>query len=715
MWPVIRSALQRPQIVVVLALLFLAIDARLAILSPVSAASQPDGLHPADFPGTETLLEAPHDDDDWLLPAKTYAGNRYTGLVQIDKSNVGTLKRAWETSLADDGEQEAAPLIWNGTMYLSTPHDGVLALDASNGKLRWQTPYNPKYVLLYAVNRGVGFADGNVFIATQDCRVIALDAATGVSRWNVQGCQDTSNSFYSMAAYVYKNQLILGTGGGDDGNLGLVSAFSVKDGKRLWDWQTIPGPGQPGHETWPGESWRHGGGSVWSGLALDQANDTLFVAPGNPGPDMVLKGREGRNLYTNSLVALDISGAQPRIKWYYQILQNDTHDDDPAMIPVLFSGQVAGQTRQLVAIGDKAGNFLVLDRNTGKVVHRLALDDQTGLNTVPSRDGTKACPNHGGGIEWNGGAYDPDSNSFLVPSTEECAVWKITSDDPQYIAGQPYTGGPLPKRQNGTGLLTSIDVSTGKIRWSKTFPYPAEGGVLITASGLAFTSDVGGNLYAFDAASGRQLWKEFTGSAVVAPFSAYRLNGNEYLAVVVGEAGNQQTPNLPASRGSRVIAYHLGSVPTMVNDATGQVALADASKSSGADWSDRPAPSTGSAPYTMQQVARGSEVYARSCANCHGANLQGLSAPALTGPGFGHSHLNAAQLRGITTQQMPLTAPGSLPAADYAAVMAFMLNYDCVPPSGPSQPFPTTGIPALQTVTLGGTTCPPKTSAPSTH
>jgi mono/diheme cytochrome c family protein len=117
----------------------------------------------------------------------------------------------------------------------------------------------------------------------------------------------------------------------------------------------------------------------------------------------------------------------------------------------------------------------------------------------------------------------------------------------------------------------------------------------------------------------------------------------------------------------------------------------------------------------MQQVARGSEVYAKSCANCHGANLQGLSAPALTGPGFGHSHLNAAQLRGITTQQMPLTAPGSLPAADYAAVMAFMLNYDCVPPSGPSQPFPTTGIPALQTVTLGGTTCPPKTSAPSTH
>jgi mono/diheme cytochrome c family protein len=263
--------------------------------------------------------------------------------------------------------------------------------------------------------------------------------------------------------------------------------------------------------------------------------------------------------------------------------------------------------------------------------------------------------------------------------------------------------------------LTSIDVSTGKIRWQKAFPYPAEGGVLITASGLAFTSDVGGNLYAFDAASGRQYWNEFTGSAVVAPISAYRLNGEEYLAVVVGEAGNQQTPNLPASRGSRVIAYRLGPAPTVVNDATGQVALANVSTGSGDPSAAAPTPSTGSAPYTMQQVARGSEVYAKTCANCHGANLQGLSAPALSGPGFGHSHLNAAQLRGIVTQSMPLTAPGSLPADDYAAVMAFMLNYDCVPPTGNSQPFPTTAIPALQTVTLGGTACPPKTAAPTAN
>jgi alcohol dehydrogenase (cytochrome c) len=615
-------------------------------------------------PGAGTLLNAGKDDADWLLPAKTYAGNRYTALPQIDKTNVATLRTAWRTDIADDGEQEASPIVWNGTMYLSTPHDGVLALNASDGKLLWQTPYNPKYVLLYAVNRGVGLTDGKVFIATQDCRVIALAAATGKELWNVQGCRDTSNSFYSMAAYVYKNAIIVGTGGGDDGTIGLVSAFRITDGKRLWDWQSIPGPGQPGHETWPGDSWKHGGGAVWSGIAVDQKTDTLFVAPGNPGPDMVLKGREGGNLYTDSLVALDISGSTPKIKWYYQILQNDSHDDDPAMIPVLFEGQVNGRMRPLVAIGDKAGNFVLLDRKTGKVAHRLALDDQTGLNTQPSLDGTKACPNHGGGIQWNGGAYDRNSNSFLVPSTEECAIWKIATDTPQYIPGQPYTGGPLPKRQNATGVLTSIDVSTGKIRWRKPLPYPAEGGVFITATGLAFTSDVGGNIYAFDAASGQEYWKDFTGSAIVAPISAYSLHGSEYLAVVVGQAGNQQTPNLPKSHGSRVITYRLAAAPTIVNDATGQVALAaDANSGGGGSAASLPK-STGSAPYTAQQVAQGSEVYAQSCALCHGVNLQGLSAPALTGAGFGRSHLTAAQLRSVVTQSMPLTAPGSLKPDD---------------------------------------------------
>ncbi len=232
--------------------------------------------------------------------------------------------------------------------------------------------------------------------------------------------------------------------------------------------------------------------------------------------------------------------------------------------------------------------------------------------------------------------------------------------------------------------------------------------MLITASGIAFTSDLGGNVYAVDADSGHEFWRDNTGSAIVGPISAYSVNGNEYIALVVGKAGNQQTPNIPVSEGSRVIAYRLGDAPTVVNEATGQVALANAPNGAGGE-SAPPSKSKGSAPYTLAQVTQGGDLFARDCAVCHGANLQGVSAPALTGPGFGRSHLTGAQLRTVVTTTMPMTAPASLKPEEYASIMAFLLSYDCVQPVGDGQqPFPTTDLPALQQVELGGATCAPK-------
>ena len=245
-----------------------------------------------------------------------------------------------------------------------------------------------------------------------------------------------------------------------------------------------------------------------------------------------------------------------------------------------------------------------------------------------------------------------------MPSTEECAIWKIANDDPQYIPGQVYSGGPFPKRQNGTGVLSSVDVDTGKLRWRNSLPYPAEGGVLITSTGLAFTSDVGGNVYAFDAATGHQYWKDFTGSAALGPISAYSVNGIEYVALAVGQKRKPASrPVLPPSEGSRVIAYRMGNAPTIANDTTGQVALANVNN--GFDQVEVRVSGQvyGFCAYTKQQVAQGSDVYAKDCAVCHGVNLQGVSAPALTGPGFGRSHLNGSQLRTVVTQTMPLTRP----------------------------------------------------------
>ena len=657
---------------------------------------------PADTgPDSKMLLASALDNANWPIPGKTYSGNRYTGLTQINESNVAKLRKAWISKIVDDGEQESSPIIWHGAMYIVTPHDNVLAFDATNGKLLWQFPYNPAYVLLYAVNRGAAIADGKIFLATQDCRVIGLDASTGKQVWNIQGCHDTTNSWYSMAAYAYKKNVIVGTAGGDTGNMGLVSAFDISTGARRWDWQTID------KSTWPGTSWQHGGAAVWAGMAFDQSDDTLVVAPGNAGPNLVLTGREGADLYSNSLVALDISSAQPKVKWHYQLVENDTHDADPAMIPVVFDGTINGAIRKLVAIGDKNGNFIILDRTNGQVVYRTSVSQQKDDEGIPTFAGTPACPNHGGGVEWNGGSYDPASNLFIIPSTEECATWKIITDHPQYVPGLPYSGGPLPKRQPATGTVTALDISTGKVAWRVQLPYPGQGGVLVTKTGLAFTSDLRGRVYALDAKTGKELWHDDTGSQIVAPLSAYAVGGTEYIATVVGEAGNQHVPNLPPSAGSSVVAYALNVTQPIINDAQGQTAVSAPTPKAASSVSVLPA--EGNVPYTQAQVTAGQMLYGKQCLSCHGAQLQGVSAPALTGPSFGRAHLNVSTVRTIVTTQMPLTAPGSLTPDQYATIMAYLMAYNCIKPAnGGTKPFPTSDVPSNKTVMFSGATCPVK-------
>jgi len=651
------------------------------------------------------LLSAGSDDANWMIPGKTYAGNRVTALDEITPENVGGLKKAWVTSVKDDGEEEASPIVWNGTVYVSTAHDNVLALDGTTGALRWAFPYNPAYELQYAVNRGVGLEDGRLYIVTQDCRLIAIDASAGKEIYDVPACHDTSASWYSMAAYLYKGKVIVGTSGGDLGGSGLISAFSAQDGSRLWDWHTVAQPGQPGHNSWPGNSYVHGGAAVWSGLSIDQSTDTLYAAPGNPGPNLTEYGRKGADLYADTVVALDISGSTPRLKWYYKVSPNDVHDNDPSMPPVLFTGTIDGSQRQLLAVGDKAGDFAILDRTTGKPVARLAVSDQKNIfTTAPTTSGTFACPNHGGGIEWNGGSYDVATNYFYIPSTQECAIWKILYRGAvPYVPGQAYSAGPLPKRRPATGLLTAIDVAAGKPAWTKRFPYAAQGGVLITRNGLLFTTDTGGDIYALDPKTGQVLWHDDVGSAIVAPISAYRgSDGHEYLVVEAGEAGNQQTPNLPPSAGGRIVAYSLNPSQTVTNGTSGQPAVTAATS----EKSESSSIVTATVPYTMAQVSAGSAVYARYCLSCHGAKLQGVAAPALTGPGFAHANLDVAQIYAVVAQQMPLTAPGSLSKSEYAAVMAYVLAYDCIKPSGANESFPTSVTPQLSSVRVGGQTCP---------
>jgi len=506
------------------------------------------------WPNAGGYAAADTDSANWILPARSYSGNRYLSGGQITAANVGTLKKAWTASVDARGPLEVSPIVWNGMMYVTSSHNDVYALDAATGAVKWHFPYKP-HVIAFSANRGVAIGNGKVYEATLDGHLIALDATTGKPVWNVVAAHDVTNTFFTMQPVPYKNMLLLGASNGDWGGIGYLSAFDAATGKRLWDWNTIPGPGEAGHNTWSGDSWKRGGGAIWSGLAIDTATSTIYVDAGNPQPDFLGTIRKGANLYTNSMIALDVSGAKPKLKWFHQFIPHDTHDWDPAMPPVLFTGSVGGASRNLVAAGDKGGNFWVLDAGTGALVYRVAVSTQKGQNTEPNRAGNIACPNTNGGVEFNGGSYLPETNAFYVPSVDQCGIWK-SMGTATYVSGQFYLGGSFPPQSGpSTGYMSAIDIGTGKFLWRKHLAFPQIGGALSMSSGVVFSGGVNGDFAAYDAKSGAVLWHYPTGMTIQAPPGSYVLGGKQFVVIAAGPAGinfadprfSKGAPNLEGS------------------------------------------------------------------------------------------------------------------------------------------------------------------------
>jgi alcohol dehydrogenase (cytochrome c) len=511
------------------------------------------------WPSQQNYVNAAQDNQDWILPAKDYSNNRYINADQITRGNVGQLDRVWRFVIPDDSPIETAPIVWHGTIYITSAHDHVYAVDAKTGTLKWSFEDNP-HVISFAANRGVGLMDGKIYIGTLDGHLIALDAKTGKKVWDVVAAHDTSNTFYSMAPVPYKNMLLLGASNGDWGGVGYITAFNPDNGKRIWEWKTVPGPGEPGNDTWSGDSWKRGGAATWGGVAIDPKTDTIYLDLGNPQPDFLGTVRKGKNLYSNSMVALDISGSEPKMKWYHQFIPHDTHDWDPAMGPVLFKGKVDGEERNLVAAGDKGGNFWILDADNGKLVDHTVVSFQHNQDTEPSKNGNVACPNTNGGVEFHGGTYDPATNTFFVPSTNQCGFWQ-SSGKVTYIAGTFYLGGAFPKLVGpDTGWFNAIDVSTGAFKWRHHFNLPANGGALVTSTGLVFTGEIGGDFDAFNTQTGKMLWHYDTGSTINAPAAAFVDNGVEYVVVASGQPGNMKVPELTKTNdGSMLSAFALKS------------------------------------------------------------------------------------------------------------------------------------------------------------
>jgi alcohol dehydrogenase (cytochrome c) len=495
---------------------------------------------------------------EWPIAAHGYDGNRYVQTTLITPANVSRLRPAWTFDLPKDGSMmEASPVVANGTLYTTSGRDAVYALDARTGQQRWAYTYPLRHAIALEANRGVALLDNRLFLGTLDGHVVALDAASGKVLWNVVGVHDTANSFYTMAPLAYGNIVMIGVSDGDWGGVGYVSAFDVTTGRRVWEWQTIPGRGVPGNETWAGTSWQRGGGAVWGGLTLDPDAKTLYLDVGNPQPDLVGTSRAGANLYTDSMVALDISTSRPRMKWYHQFVAHDTHDWDAAMPPVHFFGTVHGTRRDLLAAGDKGGNFWVLDAHDGSLVEHAVVSTQTQPTQEPSLQGAVACPGTNGGVQYNGGAYLPETNTFYIPSVDQCQVY-VSDGTVRYVPGELYLGGNATASGASTGWLTAIDIETGNPRWRQKEPLPALGGALALSGGLVFTGQLSGDLEAYDARTGTVRWRAATGAPIKAAPAAYLLDGQAYVVVASGPVGlNFSLPGVPKADGSRLTAYVL--------------------------------------------------------------------------------------------------------------------------------------------------------------
>lgn len=510
-------------------------------------------------PSASALLLAGASAADWILPAHSYTGNRYEHVSQITRDNVGKLRRAWVYHYPDASTIEAAPIEWHGTIYVTSGNDGVYAIDAKTGAERWRYTYPIKHAIAFWINRGVALYDGRVYFGTLDDHLVALDAQTGRVVWNVLGDRDQQHAFYAVAPVPYRGLILIGPSAGVWGGSGKISAFSAKTGARVWEWYTVPRPGEPGHETWGrGDAWKTGGGSIWGGVAIDDPAHTLYVDVGNPQPAFRGDVRPGDNLYTCSMVALDISGPKPRVRWYHQFTPHDLHDWDAAAPPVLFTGTIGGRRRALVAAGDKAGNFWILDAHTGGLLHKTVVSTQRGW-VPPNTQGALTCPGTNGGVEYNGGSYLPETNAFYVPSLDQCATFKTGAVTNAADLGLDL-GGPIPViAGSSTGWMSAVDVATGRFLWRLKLPLPEIGGALSLGTGVVFTGQLDGEFDAYDARTGTVLWKYPTGSTISAPPATYRIGDKQFVVVASGNPNaNFAVPGLPATNaGALLTAFSL--------------------------------------------------------------------------------------------------------------------------------------------------------------
>ena len=520
--------------------------------------------------------------DGWITNGGNVYNQRYSPLARINKDNVATLKPAWRTHLNGSGTDskysgQAQPIVYDGVIYIPTGANDVFALDADTGAILWthEAHLDPNITVICCgwLCRGVAIGDGKVFSGQLDGKLVALDHATGKVVWSIQAETNQDGFSITTAPLYYDGLVITGFAGGDRASRGRVKAYDARDGKLVWTFYTIPGPGEPGHDTWPSnnDAWEYGGAAVWQTPAVDPELGLVYFSTGNPGPDLNGSVRPGDNLFSVSMVAIEAKTGKYR--WHFQQVHHDLWDYDSPNPVVLFDAVYDGQLRKgIVEIG-KTGYVYILDRVTGEPL--VGIDEvpvpqeprQATAATQPIPRGDEVIPheidiepegfkliNNGriftpfwdepvvvkplgtGGANWPPSSYDPETNLFYVcvadgaaaySTKEGGAEWVIPQPGGRYFGGE-YTRSRVPRR----GVIAAVDVRTNRLAWQQQWGEMCYAGSTVTAGGLLFIGRNDGRLTAHDKANGAQLWEFQTDAGIHAAVSTFERNGQQYVVAL---------------------------------------------------------------------------------------------------------------------------------------------------------------------------------------
>jgi PQQ-dependent dehydrogenase (methanol/ethanol family) len=523
---------------------------------------------------TQQLLDnAAKDSNNFLHTNGNYAQTRFYPNKQINTSNVAKLHPAWIFQTEVKESMETSPIVVNGTMFATTSYSHVYAIDAKTGAELWH--FKPKLGVITTYccgpnNRGVAVADDKVFVATLDAKLVALDAKTGNVVWEQKLADPEDGYSETMAPTVVKGKVLIGTNGGEYGIRGFVRAYNATDGKLLWNFDTIPensvgvwaardATGRDMHRDIDaekaqlakiGDPYKRLGGGVWQNPAVDLATNRIYFVVGNPSPDLDGSLRPGDNLYTDSLVSLDLDTG--KYVCHLQYIAHDVWDLDAVSPVVLVDvADKSGNTIPGVIHAGKTGHIYVHDRKDCSLIRFSdAMVAQENMWTLPTKEGARMLPGANGGVEWSPIATNPQAHMAYAINLHQPMTYQVESSP--YPGGKLWLGGAFKviPTEESFGNVTAVDYNTGKIKWQVKTPEPMIGGILATDGGLVFTGEGNGLFKAYDANDGKVLWQFQAGAGVNAPPSSYTVDGKQY--IVVGAGGNTQ---IDFKRGNNIIAF----------------------------------------------------------------------------------------------------------------------------------------------------------------